>query len=688
MATSRPKHDRIVESACPLDCPDSCSLLVATSGGRIVSLDGSRRNPVTGGFICAKVRKFGERVHGAARVQHPMGRVGPKGNGAFSRLTWDEAIDLVAGRLRETRDTFGGEAILPFCYGGSNGLLTQDATDARLFRRLGASRLARNVCAAPTGAALEAIYGKMPSVTYQDFTHAKLIVIWGANPSVSSIHLVPFIQAARKEGAKLVVVDPRLTALARTADLHVPLAPGTDLAVALVLHRHLFETGAADQAFLAAHADGADALRERAAEWTFERAASVAGVQASMLREFAELYAATSPAIVRCGWGLERNRNGGSAAAAVLALPAVAGKFGVRGGGFALSNSSAWGIEKTWIGEPEPATRIVNMNHLGRVLTEDTRPPVKLLFVYNCNPLATMPDQNRVQQGLLRDDLTTIVFDQVMTDTARYADVVLPATTFLESYDLARAYGPINLQLTQPAIDAVGEARPNIEVFADIQRRLGLSQEGDPADDLEMMLTVLDALPAPIGDALKQQERPVPPFGFAPVQFVDVFPRTPDQKVHLFPEALEQEAPLGLYTWQDDPATAQYPLALISPASEKTISSSLGELIDKPAELTIHPDDARARQIEEADRVRVYNGLGEVHCVASVSPLVRAGTVALPKGLWSRHTANGSTANALAPDTLSDIGAGACFNDARVNVEKLEDDAARERMAELGARVH
>src|SRR5512137_3053768 len=265
MAAPRSKHEHVVDTACPLDCPDSCSLSVTTSGGRVVSLDGSRLNPVTDGFICAKVRRFGERVHSPIRIEHPAVRTGPKGNAAFSRVSWDEAIALVAERLREARDTWGGESILPFSYGGSNGLLTQDTTDATLFRRLNASRLARTVCAAPTGAAAEAVYGKMPSVSYSDYTQAKLIVIWGANPSTSGIHLVPFIQEARKNGAKLVVVDPRLTPLARQADLHLPLVPGTDLPVALAIHRHLFESGAADAAFLEAHAVGTDRLRELAA---------------------------------------------------------------------------------------------------------------------------------------------------------------------------------------------------------------------------------------------------------------------------------------------------------------------------------------------------------------------------------------------------------------------------------------
>jgi anaerobic selenocysteine-containing dehydrogenase len=671
MPTSRPKHDRVVETACPLDCPDSCSLQVTANGGRVVALDGSRRNPVTAGFICAKVRRFGERVHGPLRVRHPMVRVGPKGNAAFSRVTWEEAIDLVASRLAETRDTFGGEAILPFCYGGSNGLLTQDATDATLFRRLGASRLARNVCAAPTGAALEALYGRMASVTYEDFAHAKLIVVWGANPSVTGFHLVPYIRAAREAGAKLVVVDPRVTPLAREADLHVPLKPGTDLAVALALHRHLFESGAADQAFLAAHADGADRLRERAAEWTFERAASVAGIQASMIHELADLYTAASPALVRCGWGLERNRNGGSAAAAVLALPAVAGKFGVRGGGFTLSNSRAWAIDPTWIDEAEPATRVVNMNHLGRVLTEDVKPPVKVLFVYNCNPAVTIPNQNLVLQGLARNDLFTVVFDQVMTDTAAFADVVLPATTFVEGYDIARAYGPISIQMVHQVVDAVAESRSNPDVFGQLLAALGLDHGSGPQGEVELLLDVLARLPGDIGEDLKNERRPVPPCGLAPVQFVDVFPGTPDRKVHLCPEALERGSAHGLYHYLPDPASDRFPLALISPATDKTISSTLGELPGVENSLVMHPLDSRARGLEEGASVRVFNELGEVRCKLSIEPTVRPGTVVLPKGLWRSSTDNGSTATALAPDSLSDVGAGACFNDARVQVERV-----------------
>jgi len=659
-----------IDTACPLDCPDSCSLHVSVEEGKITKIDGSHRSATTGGYICAKVRNFDRRVYGEDRLLHPGLRTGPKGKGVFSRMSWDEALDAVAAALGEVRDRWGGDAILPFSYGGSNGLLSQDTQDAELWRKLGTSRLARTVCAAPTGAAFQALYGKMPGVTYADYAHAKLIVIWGANPSASHIHLVPVIREAQRRGAALVVIDPRFTQLARLADLHLGIRPGTDLPVALAVHRFLFESGRADTAFLAEHARGVSELRARAADWPIDRAAAEAGIDPEKLDRFAQMYAERSPAVIRCGWGLERSRSGGGAAMAVLALPAVGGKFGVRGGGYTMSNSMAWGLRAAmWIQTPEPATRLVNMNHLGRALTEYDRPPVQALFVYNCNPAVTMPDQNRVLRGLAREDLFTVVFDQVLTDTARYADVLLPATTFLEHYDIAKAYGPVSLQLVQPAIGAVGESRSNPDVFNALAARLGLADGGE--GDAEALIRVTNAMPENIRTDLLDRGIATPPHEGAPVQFVDVFPRTPDGKIDLHSEALAAAAPVGLYVYQPDPATDRYPLALISPASSRTISSTLGELREHTAKLEMHPEDASARGLSEGDSVRVFNDLGEVQCELKVTPIVRTGTVSLPKGLWRKSTFNGLTANALAPDTLADLGGGACFNDARVEVASL-----------------
>jgi anaerobic selenocysteine-containing dehydrogenase len=661
--------EHAVSTVCPLDCPDSCSLDVRVQDGRITSIDGSSLNPVTDGYICAKVRRFPERVYGPDRLLYPAVRKGPKGFASFQRISWEEALALVAERIRDARERWGGESILPYSYGGSNGLLTQDTSDAALFRRLGASRLARTVCAAATGAANAAMYGKMASVTYLDFRDARLIIVWGCNPSASGIHLVPHIREAQRRGARLIVVDPRTTQLARHADIHLAISPGTDLPVALAIHRHLFETGRADCQFLATYTHGADRLRAKAQAWTFDRAAAEAGVSARDIEAAAELYATTSPAVVRCGWGQERNRNGGNATLAILALPAVGGKFGVRGGGYAMSNTNAWGITRNWVNAEEPQTRIVNMTRLGRALTEYNDPPVKLLFVYNSNAAVTSPDQARVLKGLERDDLFTVVFDQVMTDTARYADIVLPATTFLEGYDIARGYGPISLRLGQPVIERVGESRPNADVFSELLERLDMTKPGEPSGELEEMLDVIAHMPEAIGDDLRDMGAATPPFGGRPIQFRDVWPLTHDGKVHLYPDALEAEAPAGLYGYQPDPSTPEFPLALISPASERTITSTLSELPRPEVRLLMHPDDAAARGLKDGDAVRLFNERGEVRCNLQVGGWIRTGTVMLPKGLWRKHTANGYTANVLAPDTLTDLGGGACFNDARVQVE-------------------
>src|SRR5437867_10139322 len=480
----------VVETACPLDCPDACSLAVTVQHGKVITIDGSHKNPVTDGYICAKVRKFDQRLYGPDRLLYPAVRKGRKGEGRFKRASWDEALHLIVERMQRAKSEAGGESILPYSYGGSNGLLTQDNLDAQLWRRFGTSRLARTVCAAPTGAANMALYGKMPSVVYQDYPEARLIILWGVNPSASGIHLVPYVREAQKRGAKLVVIDPRTTPLAKSADVHLAVNTGTDVAVALAIHRYLFTNGHADTAFLRDHTTGADQLRERAEPWTIEKAATVADVEPSALARVAELYAHTSPALVRCGWGLERNRNGGSAAMAVLALPAVGGKFGVRGGGYSMSNSATWNIDRTWIGAAEPSTRVVNMNHLGRALIDYTDPPVKVLFVYNCNPAVTIPDQRRILRGLEREDLFTVVFEQVMTDTVLYADVLLPATTFLEGYDFAKAYGSIYLELARPAIDAVGEARSNADVFGELCSRLGVLKDDEPRGELDMMVRI------------------------------------------------------------------------------------------------------------------------------------------------------------------------------------------------------
>lgn len=660
------------QSVCPLDCPDNCSLTVGVEDGRVVSVDGDHRNPVTAGYICAKVHRLPEALYGEHRVMTPLLRSGHKGSGNFEAIDWDQAMALLVEELRATKADHGAEAILPLCYGGSNGMLSQDAADARFFRRLGASRLARTVCATATGAAAEGLYGKMAGVAFPDYESAELIIVWGANPHASGIHILPYIYRAQKQGAKLVVIDPRRTKLAARADLHLALRPGTDLPLALAMHHLLFENGWADEDFLAEHCSGTEEFRGRAREWTAARAAEECGVEEAAIHELVQLYAKSSPALVRCGWGLERNRNGGSAVAAVLALPAVAGKFGVRGGGYTMSNSSVWDFDKAAaIAEAEASTREINMNRVGRVLCGEEGAPVHFLFVYNNNPVATLPRQAKVLEGLRRDDLFTVVFDPFFTDSAQWADLVLPAASFLERRELARGYGSYSLQDAAAVVEPVGESRSNHRVFTELLSAMELMEPGDPKDEDEQLAAWLKRMPE-AAEALQEGKVVAPSFGDVPVQFVDVFPGTPDARIRLLSQELEEESPRGIYCYQADPKTELAPLALISPARGELISSSFGQLHLKGWPARMNPDDARQRSVAEGDRVRIFNDLGEVVCRATITNDMREGVLELAKGLWSHHTENGATANALAPDSLTDLGAGACYNDARVQVERID----------------
>ena len=668
-------------TACTLDCPDSCSLEVEVRDGRVAKVRAAPPDvghPLTNGFICSKVSRISRHLYGEDRLLHPARRVGakgtgPKGIGEFERLSWAAAMDLIASRMTEAKAAFGAESVLPLSYGGSNGLMTQDTADAILFRRFGASGLARNVCAAPSTAAALGLYGKMAGVALEDYDQASLAIVWGANPSSTGIHLVPLLRAMQARGGKLVVVDPRRTPLAKKADLHLQPEPGTDLCLALALHRELFRRGDADLDFLAEHATGVEELRRRAEPWTFARAAETTGIPEADIARCYAWYSTSSPAVIRCGWGVERNRNGGSAVAAILALPAVAGKFKVRAGGYTMSNSGAF--RDVGRREPSPGTRIVNMNHVGRVLTDPeaiSGPPVQVLFVYNANPLATLPNQELVRRGLMREDLFTVVFDQVLTDTARYADLVLPATTFLEHHDLAMGYGAMVLHATKPTVQPVGEARSNNRVFGDLADRLGLLRDGDPRSEGEWKQAILGRERA---RRLEDEGMVLPKTGRRPIQFVDAFPHTGDRKVHLCPRSLDAEASKGLYAFHAAPGAERYPLTLISPSVPQTISSTFGQLRSGQAPLEMHPRDAAARGLDAGNkpRVRVFNDYGEVRCRLRLNPDLKPGVTLLPKGVWFRSTESGTNACALAPDTLTDVGAGACFNDARVEVEALAD---------------
>jgi anaerobic selenocysteine-containing dehydrogenase len=663
-----------------MDCPDSCALDVIVVDEKIARIQAApadtSAHPNTQGFICDKVGKFDRRVYHDTRILHPQRRVGPKGEARFERISWDEAIATIIERFREITARWGAEAILPYHYDGSNGLLSHDFLDAYFFAKLGASRLTRTLCAAPASAVAMGMYGKMPGVAFQDYPHAKAILVWGANPKYSNIHLVPYLRQAKKNGAFVAVIDPIRNFSPAEIDLHLPVYPGADLPVALAMIRQWNKEGRLDRTFLSQHADGLERLFAAADEWPVARAAAEARVPAGDIEALARVFAASSPAVIRVGWGIERNRNGGQALAAVMAMPALLGKFGVRGGGYTLSNSGAAKLDQARLfgADSPPArwnTRELNMSQLGRLLTDSLTPPVQSLFIYDCNPVATAPDQNAILRGLARDDLFTVVHEQVMTDTARYADILLPAVTFLEQHEIKRSYGSYIVGGVQPAIEACGEARPNEWVFAQLARAMGFSDEPFSWDTATSMRKVADALslagqPCDPAPALKGDVQGYPFPGGGPVQFENVKPLTPDGKVHLTPQAL------GPAPFQYQPVNeADFPLALVSASNNKMISSTLGEFNYPELWLTLHPADAAARGISDRDEVRVFNDLGEVRCRARISDRMRDGVCGLPKGAWRHSSRNGQTSTALCPQHVNEVGGGACFNDARVQVERV-----------------
>lgn len=663
--------DPVSNTTCPLDCPDSCALQVAVSEGRVERIDGGSDHPTTAGFICGKVRRFGRRQEHRDRVLYPMRRTGPKGAGRFVRIGWDEAIAEITEQFRNITAKWGSEAILPYHYGGSNGLLTDGLLDDLYFARLGASRLDKTLCAAPTSAVAVGMYGKMPGVAFEDYARAQCIVVWGANPKVSNIHLVPYLRRAKERGAFVAVVDPVRNLSEREVDLHVAPRPGTDVVVALAMVETLNRKGALDKAFLDRHAKNLDPLLRAASEWPVGRAATEADISEADLGKLAHVYAASSPAVIRCGWGVERNRNGGQAIAAILALPALLGKFAVRGGGYTLSNSGAARLHREGLVDTtEWNSRVINMTQLGSVLNGAVAPPIKALFVYNCNPAATVPDQGAVLRGLGREDLFTVVHEQVKTDTARYADILLPATTFLEHWDIRVSYGSYAVGGVRPVVAVSGEALPNLEVFARLGRAMGFDDEAFRWDEATSFAKVTNAVslhstPANHATLIAGRAQGYRFPDATPVQFGTTFPLTADGKIDLCPPQLGEQ-PFAYHRV----VAANRPLQLISPATPRLISSTLGEFNLEELRVLLHPSDAQTRGVETDDRVRVFNDLGEVICRATVSDRVKPGVVVLPKGAWRKASLNGMTATALCPAHVNEVAGGACFNDAWVEVER------------------
>jgi anaerobic selenocysteine-containing dehydrogenase len=698
----------LIRGACPHDCPDTCGVITEIQDGRAVKFYGDPQNFIAKGWLCAKVRPYLDHVYQPNRLLHPLRRVGPKGGGGWQQIGWQEALEEIAGRWKEIIARYGPQAILPYSYSGTLGLVQMTVASARFWNRLGASQLQRSICGAAAEHAVEATLGKRWSQPYADVRHTKLVIIWGHNPVSTAPHFMPFLQAARRSGCRLVVIDPRRTRTAQSADWHLTPLPGTDGVLALGLAHVLVAEGLHNEAWLANHTVGWPLLRKRLAAFPPDRVAAITGLEESAIRTLARLYGTVRPGLIKIADGINRNRNGGQNVRAICTLPALTGQYGVRGGGLAYSTSGylQWDKEAVhhWAECPTPG-RTVNMNRLGAALLgEAMNPPIQSLFVFGANPAASSPNAGRIVEGLRREDLFTVVHELFLTDTATYADIVLPATSQLEQTDLHKAYGHTLLTYNQPAIAPLGECKSNWEMMGLLAKAMGFQEpwlQQTPDEVIEEVLTATATHnPALQGITLQRLKAG----GAVPLAVEESTPfaqgrfPTPSGKVELFSQTLADEGldPLpGNFTQPPDdgngpePAQMRDPalsLSLITGASHHFVSSSLASqsgLLKGEGEpaVEIHPADAAVRGIRHGESVLVANGRGWCRLRAVVTDAVRPGVVVSPKGRWCKLS-GGRNVNWTTSDALADMAGQSTFHSNRVwlspaPVERQIDDPLR-----------
>ena len=721
MSTSAASPFRVVHTVCSHDCPDSCGVLVTVNEeGLAVKVAGDPSHPVTQGFLCGKVAKYLDRVYAPERILYPLKRKagvakGPLKRGqeheAFERVSWDEALDEIVGRLKQVAQEFGPESILPYSYAGTIGVLGFGSMDRRLFHRMGASQLDRTICSEAGGEAWKLVYGKKLGTPTEDFRLAKLVLAWGANIHGNNVHLWPMVEQARRNGARLIVIDPYRTRTAALADWHIAIRPGTDAALALGMMHVILNEGLEDRAYISQMTHGFEQLSERAREYTPDRVAAWTGMTAAEIEALAREYATTRPAALRMNYGVQRSENGGTAVRAIAMLPALTGAWKHRGGGGVLSTSGAFEWDEDAVRRPDLAlasplgrlARTVNMSELGRALTgvgteAVDGPPVKALFVYNSNPGAVAPNHNAVRNGMARPDLFAVVHEQFFTDTTDYADYILPASTFLEHTDVQGAYGHYFVQLSQKAIEPLGEARPNVWLFGELARRMGFEEEcfrdtemnlirqalaigadGHSTNE-EMEHITLEDLKAqghiPLAFHLSPETKPFRPYvsGTLP---------TPSGKIEFYSENLAAQGldPLPAFV----PAVEsrfgalaeRYPLEFLSRKADNYMNTTFANLdghrtmeARTSQRLEMHPTDAAARGIGEGDTVKIWNDRGELRLAAMMNASLPAGVVA-GKLDWAKLSTGGTNVNALTSERLTDIGAGATFYSTLVEVGKV-----------------
>ena len=672
-------------SVCTFDCPDTCSLTVTVEDERVVKVRGSEAMPFTDGVVCNKIAQgMGTFVHGPQRLLYPLRRIGPKGAGQFERISWDAALDDVYARVSAVIDRWGPQAVTPLNYAGPHGLLSCDSMSSRFFHRLGASQVnRRSMCGGVRTEAWTGTYGAVAGCPPELAERAKLNVVWGNNATVANLHLVRCIRRSKRKGGRLVVVDPLRTKIAGQADMHVALLPGTDTLLAWSLAAELERAGALDAEFIAAHVLGADAFMARAREWPAARAAEACGVPEAQIVTLARWLAEADPLVLAPGNGLERGRNGGSGIRAAIALPALLGKFG-NGSGITLGAGNSFRKTMARLQRPDLApagTRTLDLVDVGRHLdSDDIDPPLRALFIYNHNPIVVHPEQNRMRRGLARDDVFAVGIDVAMTESMAHCDVVLPAATFLECADLYASYGHHWLQRAEAAIAPQGESAANTEIFRRMAARFGFDDACFKATDAELMDDAIDPddprLHGVRPSALStSRAHPMPaPDGAPWALFENVLPATPSGKVELVSDLLAQRwgDAARIAGWTE--RNASLPLMLISPASDKRISSTLGGFDGslRPPKLLMHPTDAAARGLRSGVDVRLWNDRGEVILPLEITNAVRPGVVASEKGAWLSTSRTGQTISALvSADVRADLARGACFNDTQVEVESL-----------------
>ena len=667
----------LVRGACPHDCPDTCALRITVQDGRVVKVQGDPDHPPTHGALCTKVSRYAERTHHPERVLHPLKRVGPKGSGRFARIGWDEALDTVASRLREVAER-APEAVLPYSYAGTMGLVQGEAMALRVFHKLGASFLDRTICSSAGGEALAATYGGKVGMHLEHYAESKLIVIWGSNSITSNLHFWTFAQQAKRNGAKLWCIDPRRTETAEKCHRHLALLPGTDGALALAVMHELITRGWLDDDYIARHVQGFDQLRAKALEWTPERAAAECGLQADDIRELAREYGNTQPAAIRLNYGMQRVAGGGNASRLIALLPCLTGAWRHRAGGLLLSSSGWFKSVRNDAALYQPQLlagrkpRTINMTTIGDDLLRETSPQfgpkIEALVVYNSNPVAVAPDSRRVVQGFQREDLFTVVLEHFMTDTADHADIVLPATTQLEHLDVHLSYGHTYAMWNQPAIAPIGEAKPNSQIFRELAQRLGYSEPCFQDSDEDLARA---AFPGLDFDALRRDgwvKLPLPEAPFAEGHFL-----TPDGKVHVDAPGYGVPDYVAPFEGARSPLATKYPLAMISPPARNFLNSSfvnVGSLREAEREplVEMHPQDAASRGIADGALVEVFNERGSYHCRARIGERARPGVINGLGVWWRKFGVRGTNVNELTSQRLTDIGRAPTFYDCRVEV--------------------